>query len=382
MATRSQAGAHNRRARTEKSDAESNPKRILDCRRARIFGGFMNKARLLIVVPVLLVALGAQTPTAGSNSDPTSIKGCLGGSDGSYTFVEDNTGHNFKITTSTVDLKPHVGHDVTLVGQKAIAMATSAAVDNGFAVTSLNMISDNCAAAAAAPAASISMPADNAIPPPTDAIVPANTTAPADAASLATAAPAALPMTITPPAAETAITPTVAAPAPAAIAPIPAETASAPAVATTSDAKEAAETAAAPTSAHRTGLPADNRRPSATSTRAAAADAEIVSAPAETSRTPVADAATLPATDTTASATVADSAPAAAIPVVAAKGISSWLWIPIVVVVLILGAVAPMLNRWRKRKLLRQSRDQNLSFSHRAISEPGTSDKPTGRKAA
>jgi hypothetical protein len=343
----------------------------------------MNKARLLIIVPALLVALGiAQTPTAGSNSDPTGIKGCLGGSDGSYTFVEDNTGRNFKITTSTVDLKPHVGHDVTLVGQKASAMATSAAVDNGFAVTSLNMISDHCAAAAAAPAASISMPADNAIPPPIDAAVPANTTAPADAAGLATAAPAALPMTITPPAPDTAITPTVAAPAPAAIAPIPAETASAPAaVAITSEGKEPPETAAAPPAAHRTGLPADNRRPSATSTRAAGAHTEIVPAPAETSSTPVADAATLPATDSTASATVTDSAPAAAIPVVAAKS-TSWLWILIVVVVLVLGAVAPMLNRWRKRKLLGPSRAQNLSFSHRASSEPGTSDKPTGRKAA
>jgi hypothetical protein len=343
----------------------------------------MNKACLLIVVPALLAALGfAQTPTAG-NSDPTSIKGCLAGSDGSYTFVEDNTSHNFKITTSTVDLKPHVGHDVTLVGQKASATATSAAVDNGFAVTSLNMISDHCAAAAAAPAASISMPADNAIPPPTDAAVPANTTAPADAAGPATAVPAALPMTITPPAAETAITPTVAAPAPAAIAPIPAETASAPAaVAITSDAKEPPETAAAPPAAHRTALPADNRRPSATSTKAARAHAAIVPAPAETSSTPVADAATIPATDSTASAAATESAPAAAIPAVAVKSTSSWLWIPIVAVVLILGAVAPLLNRWRKRKLLGQSRAENLSFSHRAVSEPGTSDKPTSRKAA
>jgi len=333
----------------------------------------MNKACLLIVVPALLAALGfAQTPTAG-NSDPTSIKGCLAGSDGSYTFVEDNTGHNFKITTSTVDLKPHVGHDVTLVGQKASATATSAAVDNGFAVTSLNMISDHCAAAAAAPAASISMPADNAIPPPTDAAVPANTTAPADAAGMATAAPAALPMTITPPAAETAITPTAAVPAPAAIAPIPAETASAPAdVATTSDAKAPPEIAAAPPAAHRTQLPAEHRRPLATPATAAT--------PAEPSSTPVADAATLPANDST--ATVTDSPPAAAIPVVAAKTTSSWLWIPIVAVVLILGAVAPLLNRWRKRKLMGQSRAQNLSFSHRAVSEPGTSDKPTSRKAA
>ena len=335
----------------------------------------MNKAYLLIVVPALLVALGFAQTTAGSNSDPTSIKGCLGGSDGRYTFVEDNTGRNFKITTSTVDLKPHVGHELTLVGQKASATATSAAVDNGFAVTSLNMISDHCAAAAAAPAASISMPADNAIPTPTDAAVPANTTAPADAAALATAAPAALPMTITPPAVETAITPTVAAPAPAAIAPIPAEIASAPAtVATTSDAKAPPETAPAPPAAHRTQMPAEHPRPSATPATAGT--------PGEPSRTPVADAATLPANDSTASATVTESAPVAAIPVVAAKSASSWLWIPIVVVVLILGAVAPVLNRWRKRKLVAQSGKQNLSFSHRASSEPGISDKPTGRKAA
>jgi hypothetical protein len=329
----------------------------------------MNKACLLIVVPALLVALGFAQTTAGGNSDPTSIKGCLGGSDGRYTFVEDNTGRNFKITTSTVDLKPHVGHEVTLVGQKASATASSAEVDNGFAVTSLNMSSDHCAAAAA-PAASISVPADNAIPTPTDAAVPASTTAPADSAALATAAPAALPMTITPPS-ETAVV----ASAPAAIAATPAETASAPAaVATISDTKAPPETAAAPPAAHRTQLPAEHRRPSATPA--------TISTPAEPSSTPVADAATLPPTDDTASATVTDSAPVAAIPVVAAKSAFSWLWIPIVVVVLILGAVAPLLSRWRKRKLVAQSGEQNLSFSHRASSEPGVSDKPTGRKAA
>jgi hypothetical protein len=127
----------------------------------------MKRACLLIVVPALLVALGfAQTPAASSNTDPTSIKGCLGGSDSNYTLVEDNTGHNFKITTTSADLKPHLGHDVALIGQKAIGTATSGAADNGFAVTSLNMISEHCAAAAAAPAGSISAPADTVIPPP------------------------------------------------------------------------------------------------------------------------------------------------------------------------------------------------------------------------
>ena len=122
----------------------------------------MKRACLLIVAPALLVALGfAQTPTASSNTDSTSIKGCLGGADSNYTLVEDNTGHNFRITTSGVDLKPHLGHDVTLIGQKG----TAGAADGSFAVTSLNMISEHCAAATAAPADSISTPAGTAIPP-------------------------------------------------------------------------------------------------------------------------------------------------------------------------------------------------------------------------
>jgi hypothetical protein len=168
----------------------------------------MQKTCLLIVVPALLVALGfAQTPTASSNTDSNSIKGCLGGADSNYTLVEDNTGHNFKITTSSVDLKPHLGHDVTLIGQKAAA----GAADGSFAVTSLNMISEHCAAAAAAPVGSISTPADTAIPPPAAAAVPAATiAAPADTSSalaVASAVPAATVATPT----EPAVTPAVAA---------------------------------------------------------------------------------------------------------------------------------------------------------------------------
>ena len=160
----------------------------------------MKRVCLLIVVPALLVALGfAQTPMPSSNTDSTSIKGCLGGSDSNYTLVEDNTGRNFKLTTSGVDLKPHVDHDVTLIGQKA----TTGAGDGSFAVTSVNMISEHCAAAAAAPAGSISTPADTAIPPPAAAAVPAATIpAPTDTTSApaASAVPAATVATPTEPA--------------------------------------------------------------------------------------------------------------------------------------------------------------------------------------
>src|ERR1700733_9354565 len=61
----------------------------------------MKSAFLLIAVVALLVALGlAQAPAGSPNPDQTNIKGCLGGSDGNYTVVEDNTGHLFRITNS------------------------------------------------------------------------------------------------------------------------------------------------------------------------------------------------------------------------------------------------------------------------------------------
>jgi hypothetical protein len=56
--------------------------------------------------------------------------------------------------------------------------------------------------------------------------------------------------------------------------------------------------------------------------------------------------------------------------------------VSIVVVVLLIGAGVPLYNRWRKRKLLEQTRGQNLSFTKEAKSDPGKSDTGGGRKAA
>ena len=125
----------------------------------------MKKAFLLFAIPALLVALGfAQTPAASSNTDQTTIKGCLGGSDGNYTVVEDNTGHIFKITTSSVDLKPHLNHDITLTGHKASA-ASSTPADNSLAVTEVKMISERCAAPATASTAPVTTPSETATTP-------------------------------------------------------------------------------------------------------------------------------------------------------------------------------------------------------------------------
>src|SRR6185295_6156209 len=147
----------------------------------------MNRVFLVMVVSALLVTFGlAQTPAAGSNTDPANVKGCLGGSDGNYTVVEDGTRQTFKISTSSVDLKPHLGHDVKLIGHKTGATASPGAADNSFAVTELSMISEHCAAAAAAaPAVSVIPPAETVIAPDPAPAAP-STTAGAPAAAPAT----------------------------------------------------------------------------------------------------------------------------------------------------------------------------------------------------
>jgi len=339
----------------------------------------MKRVFLLIVVPALLVALGfAQTPAASSNTDQINIKGCLGGSDGNYTVAEDNTGQIFKLTTSSVDLKPHLGHDVQLIGHKASGAVSSGAAENNLAVTELNMISEHCTAAAAAPPATVSTPAATAAAP---AAAPAATVStPSETVSTPAGAAAAPNTTVSTPS-ETVTTPAAAAPATVST---PSETVSAPSetVATPAGAAAApkttvsasSETTPAAAAAHPTLPSARPRRLSATPAAAAT--------PAETVSTPVAADATPAAAVSTPSETVSTPAAAATKPATTAWGGSLWILVSFVVLVLVIGALAPLLNRWRKRKMLEQTSAQNLSFTHEASSDQGKSDTPVVRKAA
>jgi len=54
----------------------------------------------------------------------------------------------------------------------------------------------------------------------------------------------------------------------------------------------------------------------------------------------------------------------------------------IVVVVVLIGLMVPLFQRWRRRKLLEETSAQNLSFTKEAKSDPGKSDTSGGRKAA
>jgi len=359
----------------------------------------MKKVLLLIVFSTLLVALGfAQIPAANSNTDQTNIKGCLGGSDGNYTIAEDNTGQIFKITTSSVDLKPQLGHDVRLAGSKANGAVSSGPADNSFAVTELKMISEQCAAlgstpAAAAPSATVSTP-DATTPAPasapaatvstpdatTPAAAPAATVSTPDAAAAAPAATVSTPDAAAATPAATVSTPDATAAAPAATVSTPVES-PAPLNAGVSKASQTVDTTARAT--HPKRASARHGRQSANP-----AVAEPTPAATDSTSTPdantVAAAATTPAATSQADSTPAATTPAATSPAPAVKkgGFPTWLGIALVLLILVIGALTPLFSRMRKRRMLERTGTPNLSFTKETTSEQDKNDKPATPRAA
>ena len=357
----------------------------------------------VMVVSALLVTFGfAQIPDAGSNTGSANVKGCLGGSDGSYTVAEDGTRQIFKITTSSVDLKPHLGHDVALVGHKA-GGAVSSGADNSFAVTELSMISEHCAGAAAVPAATVIPPSETVVAPAAAATVTASTPAADVAATAATVNPsaatvsipvvdAAAPVTATAPAADTAaaatVNPSAAAgsvPATSAVdaAAAPGATASTPAVDTAAPAAAAASPSSATVikpaadAVHPTRLSAHPHKPSTTQAAAATTLATTVS-PSSDTVVPTATDAVKPSATVNPSDAVSTPVPATTTPKATHWG-SLWLLVAFVVLVVLLGTLAPLLGRWRKRRMLERTGTPNLAFTNAPSSDL---EKPEARKVA
>ncbi len=330
----------------------------------------MKRAFLLVVVSALLVMLGfAQTPDTGSNTDPANVKGCLGGSDGNYTVAEDGTRQIFKITTSSVDLKPHLGHDVKLIGHKG-SEAVNSGPDNSFTVTELAMISEHCAAAAAAPVTTVNPSSDGVIAPATDAVAPSATigTPAADTPPPAATASPSSP-TVIPPDADTA----------APSAPVSTPAVDAPATAPVESPSSAIVSTPAAATAHATRMAAHPAKQSATLAAAAIAPAVAASPSTEPISPPTVDAATPVATATPPAEAVNTSAAPATTPTVAHGSGSLWLLISFVVLVIVLGTMAPLVGRWRKRKILERTGKQNLSFTNKTTSDQ---EKPEPRKVA
>jgi hypothetical protein len=104
---------------------------------------------LLFAVAVAFLTLGvAQTPAPlAMTNTATSITGCLGGSEGAYRVAQDGSTQTLKITSSSVDLKAHIGHQVELTGQKSSAAVFGA--PETVSVTGVSMISEHCPVTAA-----------------------------------------------------------------------------------------------------------------------------------------------------------------------------------------------------------------------------------------
>ena len=338
----------------------------------------MKRVFLLMIVSGLLVTLGlAQTPDAGSNTDQANVKGCLGGSDGNYTVAEDGTRQVLKITSSSVDLKPHLGHDVNLIGHKASGAASSGAADNSFAVTELNMISDHCAAAAVAPVATTSPSSETVIPPAAAATAPAATTSsPSSETASTPTADATTPAATASPSSETVSPPAPDATTPAATASPSSQIVSTPAATVSPSSTVSAPAADA---AQPTGQSARPRRASATKTAAAATPAATAS-PSSDPVIPTAADTTTPAANANASSeTVSPPAAAATTPAVTHRSGSLFLLILVAVLVVVLGTLVPVFGRWRKRKMLERTGTPNLSLTKEESSDR---NKPAPRKAA
>jgi hypothetical protein len=179
----------------------------------------MKNILLLCTALVALLSLSlAQTPApVAMTLTAASIKGCLSGSDGAYTVAQDGSTQTFKISASSVDLKPHIGHQVELTGQKSSAAVFG--TPETVSVTGVNMISEHCPMTAAststvadpatatlsAPAAAADASTTAAVPPPVSTAAPIATapvqtvaaTKPAETASVP-AAPVVLASATTP----------------------------------------------------------------------------------------------------------------------------------------------------------------------------------------
>jgi len=358
----------------------------------------MKNVFLLMVVSVLLVTLGfAQTPGAGSNTSVANVSGCLGGSDGAYTVTEDGTRQVFKITTSRVDLKPHVGHDVKLIGENA-SVAASSGADHSLAVTELSMISEHCAAAAAATAGFAAPYGETVIepaaPPPTPAAPSVTAGAPAPDAAAPTATAGAPTVEAAPAAAVS--TPAVEPAVPAAVVSPSTPTVSTPPVDAAEPAatvSQSSEVVKAPIAkAAHPAPPAHARKSSAAATAAEAAIAPTE--PVSTTPTPepapsaAADAATAVAVEAHSPETVAAPDEAAPAPPATHRAGSLSLLVAFVVLVIVLGTTAPLIGRWRKRKLLERDGSPNLSFTSdvarndASTNEARASEAPSGQDTA
>ena len=88
----------------------------------------------------------SQSTTAAPNDQTgNTMRGCLGGSTGSYTFTDGHTGTVYNLTGSTDDLNSKVGHEVEITGQLASSASTSDSTNSNSGANSTSETDANSA---------------------------------------------------------------------------------------------------------------------------------------------------------------------------------------------------------------------------------------------
>lgn len=94
---------------------------------------------------------GQTASASASASSPTTIEGCLNGSDGNYTLT-DKSGNTYQLAGDTGQLEKHVGHTIQVTGTTAMTSAStnqqgamsSPSQQNTMNVTSFTHVSTSC----------------------------------------------------------------------------------------------------------------------------------------------------------------------------------------------------------------------------------------------
>lgn len=103
-----------------------------------------------------------QSVGSSSQAQVSTVRGCLGGTDGGYTLTQDQSGTRFRLVGNDDQLKSHMGQEVLVTGQLPnAAPAPSAAGENSSSgsstsgnviqVSDVRVVSKTCASGNAAP---------------------------------------------------------------------------------------------------------------------------------------------------------------------------------------------------------------------------------------
>lgn len=107
---------------------------------------------LLMLAFAFSLFVNAQSEQTGASNGPMTITGCIAEKDGQYMMINKNHPEGV-LLSSAEDIKPHVGHKMSVTGKmmrmdqtsgSSMSSDQSAKGNMGMRVSSMKMMSDHC----------------------------------------------------------------------------------------------------------------------------------------------------------------------------------------------------------------------------------------------